>query len=490
MSGIVNDSIHPRVATDLTVQPSTELTNRQDQQRHIRSAAGQGRSLKGAFAVLSIVAVSVITYLPAINNSFISDDFTLLSMVKVLDRYPTYIIQATSELFRSVTYVYFWACFKLFGTQPEPYYWSSIVLHGVISLLIYIFVRTISRQPLAGLAAALFFAAYERHQEAIMWISAGNELILTLNCLLFLVLWERVMCQPRFRLIHLIGAASLFGLALFSKESATALAPLIVVRMVLLGYSPREVLRRSWLIILMAGMFGIFWLSQADGNFFVTQGHYAFSLQFFPVYFRTLMRLLSQMLPFLAVFLVIRARHEEHAANLGAVLKDSPILFFGTLLLVSIVPYSFLTYLDHIPSRNTYFPSVGLAAINGILFAATYVALRTVRARRLAVMFLSIVIVGNSTYVWVKKDPQYVERAAPTRGLIDILNTPDLRANTRLPLQVCGFPLHPWIGQEAVAGFTSFSKEEVLFSAGCDAATSGTTLTWDESKANYAVSGK
>jgi hypothetical protein len=53
-----------------------------------------------------------------------------------------------------------------------------------------------------------------------------------------------------------------------------------------------------------------------------------------------------------------------------------------------------------------------------------------------------------------EKDPQYVERAAPTRALIDVLKTPDLRVNSQLPLQVCGFSLHSWIGQETVAGFT------------------------------------
>ena len=136
------------------------------------------------------------------------------------------------------------------------------------------------------------------------------------------------------------------------------------------------------------------------------------------------MPLLSQMLPFLAFSLVIRDRHEKHAANLDAVLKDSPILFFGTLL-VGIVPNSFLTYLDHIPNRNTYFPTVGLAAINGILFAATYAALRSVRARRLAVMFLSLVIVRR----------RYCFRLAA-------------------------------------------------------ALRSGTSLTWDESKADYAMSGR
>jgi hypothetical protein len=339
----------------------------------------------------------------------------------------------------------------------------------------------------SGFGRALFFAAYERHQEAIMWISAGNELVLTLNCLLFLLVWERILSQSRPEALQLTAAAGLFGLSLFSKEAAMALAPLVVARAILLGHSPREALKKCWVILLMSGIFGIFWLSQANRNFFVTQGHYSLSMQFAPVYFRTLFRLISQMLPFLAMFLIIRNRSAKWNTSFSALVKDRSFLFFGVLVLLTVVPYSFLTYLDHIPSRNTYFPSVGLAGINGVLFAATYAAHRSIGARRLFVLLLCVVVAGNSTYIWLKKDAQYVERSAPTRALIDTLNTPDLRVNDRLPFNVCGFPLHPWIGETAVTGFTSFTKEEVLFSTNCDAPALGTLLVWDQEKSSYTI---
>ncbi len=230
-----------------------------------------------------------------------------------------------------------------------------------------------------------------------------------------------------------------------------------------------------------------FWLSQAHRNFFVTQGHYALGLQFFPVYARGSFRLLSQTLPFLLAFLVIRIHSIDPYVRSGRVLRDPSVLFFGALALLAIVPYSFLTYLNHIPSRNSYFPSVGLAGMNGILFAAVYGAFPSIRARRLSVLFLSVIVAANIAYVWLKKDPQYVERAAPTRALIEILNTPDLRRSNQPPFNVCGFPLHPWIGSEAVAGFTQFNSKEVLFSGSCDPAQSGTTLLWDQESGTYAI---
>jgi hypothetical protein len=276
-----------------------------------------------------------------------------------------------------------------------------------------------------------------------------------------------------------------FGLALFSKEAAVALVPLTMVGMILRGYSLREVFRKSWILLVMVGMFATFWLSQADRNFFVTQGHYAFGLQFFPVYTHTSVRLLSQTLPFLLIFLVIRIRSTDPDVRSGAVLRDPALLFFGALVLLAIAPYSFLTYLNHVPSRNTYFPSVGLAGMNGILFSAVCGALPSIRARRISALFLSAIIAANVGYIWLKKDPQYVERAAPTRALIEILNAPGPRQSNQSPITVCGFPLHPWIGSEAIAGFTQFSSKEVLFSTNCDPAQSGTVFRWDQNSGTY-----
>jgi hypothetical protein len=155
------------------------------------------------------------------------------------------------------------------------------------------------------------------------------------------------------------------------------------------------------------------------------------------------------------------------------------------LVFLAIPPYSFLTYLDHIPSRNTYLPSIGLAGINGILFAAAYRKLASARARVLATSFLCAVVAGNVAYIWLKKDPQYVERASPTRALIEVLNASNVRKTEQLPIVVCGFPLHPWIGQEAVVGFTQLRKEDVVFSENCDERESNPRLAWDQQALNF-----
>jgi hypothetical protein len=442
--------------------------------------------------IVSILVVCVVTYLPAVDNFFISDDFALFPMLKALDRDPLHIVSEASEIFRSMSYVYFWGCFKVFGMTPEPYYWLGIVLHGINSFLVYLLVMAVTRNPFAPWVAALFFAAYERHQEAVMWISAANEMVLTLNCLLFLLLWQRF--QSRWTPLNMTMAAIVFAMALFSKEGAVALVPLITVDLVLRGYSRNEVVRRSLLLWVMLGAYALLWLSLAHRNSFITAGHYALGIHFLPVYARSLGRLLSQALPFLIVFLVMTTRRRAHPERgseriIQRLATQSPwnssFLFFAALLVLAILPYSFLTYLNHIPSRNTYFASVGLAGIIGILFGELYAALTSAHSKRICMSLLMATVVGNAAYIWLKKEPQYRERAAPTRELIEILNGRESRPVNQPIIHVCGFPLPPWVGSEAVAGFTRFNPKDVVFLESCDEVTGSTALHWDEGRAKY-----
>lgn len=447
---------------------------------------------KAGLIVSSIVSISVIAYLPAVHNSFISDDFGLFPMIEALERDPLYILQATSELFRLMSYVYFWGCFMFFGLSPEPYYWAGIALHAIVSLLVYSLVLTITGRSLAAWAGAAFFAAYERHQEAVMWISAANELILALNCLLFLLIWERTSSTGMTR-TKLLAALVVFLLALFSKEAAVVLAPMVIVSLVLRGYSPRGALLKSLPIWVVLAVFVTFWLLHAHQNFFVTEGYYAFTLNFIPVYTRSLVRLLSQAIPFAIAMFVIRHRHAQtvktnetaHATSVSHLPWNSSVVFFVALLVLAIAPYSFLTYLDHIPSRHSYLPSVGLAGLVGILFAALYDRMASVRSKCICILSLSLIVTANVAYIWLKKEPQYRERAAPTRELIAILNGQEIRDTSRFPIYVSGFPLHPSVFSETVARFTPFNTNDVVFLDNWNNPADAAILRWDPASGRY-----
>jgi hypothetical protein len=405
----------------------------------------------------------IVGYLPAIDNSFISDDFTLLRFLRELDADPAAIWSRASEFFRSVTYVYFWMAFRLFGLRPELYYLSSIALHIAASLAVFGLVRTVTGRTLTAWVAALFFAVYARHEEAVMWISANNSTILTLNCLLFLTLWERHLSGGRSRWTK-AGAVAMFVVALFSKESAVALLPLAAFRVAAHGPA-MHVFRKIWPLAAICTGFIVLWLSQSGRNFFVSDGHYAIGMHFPRVYGRSLISLLSSALPFIAAVPLLYRWNRRSANSLTpTVFATANVLFFLAWILLSMIPDSFLTYSKYIASRNTYFPSVALAALVGILFTVLLDNARSPRIKAASALLLAAVLSFNGQYLWRKQDPQYVKRAAPTRQLIAVLNSTDFDEK---PLHVCGFPLHESIGSAAVAEMTRLASEDVVFRYEC-----------------------
>jgi hypothetical protein len=444
-------------------------------------------------ACLLIAVVGVISYLPAVDNSFISDDFVLLATLKNLDARPLSLIEMPSEIFRLMSYVYFWACFRIFGSMDaEPYYWAGIGLHVLVSWLVCAVVLTISGRWIAAWTAGIFFAGYERHQEAVMWISAANDTILTFNCLVFLLLWQRHLSRVKTNSGQWIlpTALAAFALALFSKEGAVALTPLVFWGLILNGSSWREAIRKCLPLLLMTIAFGLVWISQVHGNFFVTKGFYALTPQFFPVYARSLFRLLSPALVFWGVLsLVIYQSSSDNRLSgvrlwLSDLKRNRSMLFFAALLALAIVPYSFLTYLNHIPSRNTYFPSVGLAGIVGTLFMSFNERMNSAWAKRASIALLLAAVSLNIAYIWSRKEPQFRARAVPTQQLIRMLNDPDWRVTHRGPVTICGFPLDPWIGTETVIGFTAVEPADVVFARTCDKSVAD-SLVWDESNQRY-----
>ncbi|MGC8792058.1 MAG: hypothetical protein ACP5U2_01545, partial [Bryobacteraceae bacterium] len=112
----------------------------------------------------------------------------------------------------------------------------------------------------------------------------------------------------------------------------------------------------------------------------------------------------------------------------------------GAWIAITFLPYSFLTYMPHVPSRHTYLASVGLSW----LVAAGFLAVRRpmARWRRWAPAALAVIIlVHNCGYLWTRKQRQYRERAAPTEALVEFARKTDR------PVEVRCFPYAPILAE-------------------------------------------
>jgi hypothetical protein len=312
-----------------------------------------------------------------------------------------------------------------FGFSPFVFHVSSLAIHIVnVWLVLLIGAWSEIGWQRAALGAA-FFAVYEGHQEAVIWYAALPELLVFTFGVASFICWVAWLEGGCSRKRWLAASFAAFILALFSKESGVLVAGLLVIP----AAARRENIRKVTIALLpygaaAAGYFA--WIYAASANHF----HFhdgTFSLN----------------APFISTAAISVARLFWFCGVLGVlgiVLAGSRpgfrILGLGLAWVwIAVLPYSFLTYMNRVPSRHTYFASAGLALIVGAGFVAFVRGFRV--SRLVAVGIAAAVIAGNAAYIWTWKHAQYVKRAS---AIVAVVKAARL---TPGPVYVHCFP-HPF----------------------------------------------
>jgi hypothetical protein len=264
---------------------------------------------------------------------------------------------------------------------------------------------------------ALIFATGQGHQEAIMWLAAMNETLLTFFLLLCLLLYAKD------RAVH---SAVPYVAALFSKESALMLIGILPWLQWRIDLGKRHRRTAYSLVILISLAFIALFLSLASNNFMLNTGTYAFGVHGIPVFLVSMHRMLF---PYVYLALMSLLAQWRTLKIVGPVLNG---LGFAS---IAILPYIFLTYQNHITSRQEYMASIGIAW----LLATLILGFKT-RAWR--TIFVVVFITANIGYLWIRKDAQFEGRAAPTNRLIEVLQN-----NPPQNLYLNGFQENPWIAK-------------------------------------------
>lgn len=343
--------------------------------------------------LLLLAALCFAAYAPSLAIPLLEDDYpnlVLASQVSPLSD-PTFRLRSTG----------FWLSGPLLhfaGIEAWPYRLCSLFLHILCTWLLFLLT--------GSLPAAAFFAVHEGHQEAVMWFSAVNELLQFAFGLAALLAWKH-------RSPLSIPA---FALALLSKESAVVILPLLI-----LVRRPRLWEIAPHCMLTAAAIFSV-WQSQQQ-SFRFHDGSFSLEAPFLVTLAHSTFRLLwiwgLLALPFVAW-------------------KDlrMPLLW----ILLSFLPYSFLTYSTAIPSRQTYLASAGLAVLVGLALSNVESKL----PKRLSVALAAVILIHNCGILWVKKRRQFAERAQPTEALLRQAR------NSKGPLELRCFPQPRIVAEDAL----------------------------------------
>lgn len=176
--------------------------------------------------------ISCILYIQTISSYFLSDDFDLIG--KLIDD-GLYII--TYKFLRPVIVLSLLIDYTLWKLNVIGYHLTNICIHALNALLVSLFSRELlklntncvdyNKSLLISLTIGLYFLVLPCHSESVSWISGRTDVIATCFILLSLITWCHYL--DTFKYASLLISLITFGLALYSKESAIATLPILMI---------------------------------------------------------------------------------------------------------------------------------------------------------------------------------------------------------------------------------------------------------------------
>ncbi len=178
--------------------------------------------LDSRIAALILLVLTACVYVNTLGNEFTQDDYFYIVPNEQIRSTPwrLFAVHPSNGLYRPVTMLSFALNYAVGGLHPQGFHFLNVLLHGMVSVLLYALLSELLNRPRAAFAAALTFAVHPIHTEAVA--SAANRAELLAAGFLLLAWW-----------MHLRGreawAAAIFAVALLSKESAVAFLALAPV---------------------------------------------------------------------------------------------------------------------------------------------------------------------------------------------------------------------------------------------------------------------
>lgn len=196
---------------------------------------GRERLLGGAL----VTALALLSYASTLGNDFVWADQTVIVEGEAILKSPGDLVRVFVKplwsftgapspggggYYRPVTAISYTVDHALWGTNPAGYHATNVLLHGAVTLFLFLFFSGLFRKSSVPLLAGILFAVHPVHTEAVAWISGRTGVLAALGVLLSLYLYGRSRNRP----LLLAGSLAAFAFGVGAKESAAVL-PLLVL---------------------------------------------------------------------------------------------------------------------------------------------------------------------------------------------------------------------------------------------------------------------
>ena len=173
-------------------------------------------------ALIGILLVTFIVYLPSLGNGFTNwddDSYVTQNPLVAHPRFPDLLTTPVLGNYTPLTLLSLALNYRLSGHQPASYHWLNLILHLANTGLVFAFVWMLSRRRLwTAAATSLFFGIHPMHVESVAWITERKDVLYALFYLLGLISYLRYLERRRWAWLAVCLAA--FVLSLASKPAA------------------------------------------------------------------------------------------------------------------------------------------------------------------------------------------------------------------------------------------------------------------------------
>jgi hypothetical protein len=184
------------------------------------------------------LAAAVILYLPTVGGGWLCDDFMHLDQAQTIPVFQHPLAALTKGIyyyFRPWPSLWWSLIYAAFGFNPLLYRVGHLAHHLLVALAVYALTRRVVKDRTAAGMAALLFAVFPLHAEAVTWVSANTDLWVTFFIVLTLERYLRWRDAPTGNSGTAAAAMAMALLALWSKETAFVLPGAIVLTEILAG---------------------------------------------------------------------------------------------------------------------------------------------------------------------------------------------------------------------------------------------------------------
>src|ERR1700737_2367970 len=189
------------------------------------------------YFIFVVLVFTATTYLNTLQFGFVYDDNGQIGdnpFIKSWRYVPQYFVSsvwkhmlplAVGSYFRPLFLIWLRLNYAVFTFHPFGWHVTSVLLHLLVTWLVYLTVRNMTGRFNLGWLTAIIFGIHPIHHEVVAWISGSTE---SLFAALFLAAFLAYLhSREKRRTLWMAVSCALYALALLSKETAVVLPVLI-----------------------------------------------------------------------------------------------------------------------------------------------------------------------------------------------------------------------------------------------------------------------